>query len=197
MIQTSNRLSYDTDTYKYDVRESENVGKYRLVQENFLNTNSCYIMDPSVKLGRYHDCYLVDTDSILSGRSDPYSRCPSKEVRRTPTDVRVCPTRMCTFSHTAEMTRVSNPPCTQKEIGINRWEWLMEDPQEKALTRFDTNISNRLIVKDNHRPILIDKQSTSQKPIACDGVGMDQFRWDGAALLPFVHWRPGNEMLHM
>ena len=36
----------------------------------------------------------------------------------------------------------------------NRWEWLCLDPQEKVLIPFDHNINNRIIVKDNHRPII-------------------------------------------
>lgn len=195
MIQTSNRPSYDTDTYKYSVRESENVGKYRMSGIFASNDSSCYVPDPSVKLGRYRDCYSVDTDSILSGRADPYSKCPTKEVRHVPTDIRVCPTKQCAFSPT-EATRTSNPPCTQKEIGINRWVWLMEDPQDKALMRFETNVCNRLIVKDNHRPILIDNTDSNYKELNASPSSPEQYTWNGPALLPFVHWRPENEMLH-
>ena len=41
-----------------------------------------------------------------------------------------------------------------RELGINRWEWLCLDPQERVLIPFDHNINNRIIVKDNHRPII-------------------------------------------
>ena len=59
-----------------------------------------------------------------------------------------------------EDTRLSNPPCTMRETEINRFEWLCEDPQNNVEIPFATNISNRIIVKDNHRPIL-------PTPISC------------------------------
>ena len=54
----------------------------------------------------------------------------------------------------AEDTRLSNPSCNLRCTGWNRWEWLCKDPQEKVLIPFDWNISNRLVAKDNHRPII-------------------------------------------
>ena len=52
----------------------------------------------------------------------------------------------------AEDTRLSNPSCNLRGTGWNRWEWLCINPQEKVEMPFDYNISNRIIVKDNHRP---------------------------------------------
>lgn len=52
----------------------------------------------------------------------------------------------------SEETRTSNPPCNLRGTGWNRWEWLCKNPQERIEVPFDFNISNRIIVKDNHRP---------------------------------------------
>ena len=52
-----------------------------------------------------------------------------------------------------EDTRLSNPPCTLRGTGWNRWEWLCQDPQEE-LRPFDFNISNRIAAKDAHRPCI-------------------------------------------
>jgi hypothetical protein len=54
----------------------------------------------------------------------------------------------------AEETRLSNPSCNLRSTGWNRWEWLCHDPQERVMMPFDWNISNRIVVKDNHRPII-------------------------------------------
>lgn len=54
----------------------------------------------------------------------------------------------------AEETRMSNPPCNLRGSGLNRWEWLCMNPQERVEVPFDWNVSNRIIVKDNHRPCL-------------------------------------------
>lgn len=54
----------------------------------------------------------------------------------------------------AEDTRLSNPPCTLRATGWNRWEWLCWDPQDRALIPFEWNTSYRTVVKDNHTPII-------------------------------------------
>ena len=54
----------------------------------------------------------------------------------------------------AEDTRLSNPPCSLRGTGWNRWEWLCLNPQDRVEIPFDWNISNRLLVKDNHRPVI-------------------------------------------
>ena len=51
-----------------------------------------------------------------------------------------------------EDTRLSNPPCTLRGTGINRWEWLCRNPQERVFVPFDFNISDKTLAKDNHRP---------------------------------------------
>jgi len=51
-----------------------------------------------------------------------------------------------------ESTRLSNPPCTLRATGWNRWEWLCYDPQDKAVVPFDYLVSNRIMFKDNHKP---------------------------------------------
>lgn len=51
-----------------------------------------------------------------------------------------------------EDTRLVNPPCTLRGTGFNRWEWMCLNPQERVEIPFDYNISNRIVVKDNHRP---------------------------------------------
>jgi len=53
-----------------------------------------------------------------------------------------------------EDTRLSNPPCTLRGTGWNRWEWLCYDPQDKAIIPFQWNTSYRIVVKDNHVPCL-------------------------------------------
>jgi hypothetical protein len=53
-----------------------------------------------------------------------------------------------------EASRLSNPPCTLRSTGWNRWEWLCYDPQERASVPFDYLVSNRIMVKDNHVPCL-------------------------------------------
>lgn len=54
----------------------------------------------------------------------------------------------------AEDTRLSNPSCNLRGTGWNRFEWLCQNPQARVEIPFDYNISNRIVVKDNHRPCI-------------------------------------------
>ena len=54
----------------------------------------------------------------------------------------------------AEDTRLSNPSCNLRGTGWNRFEWLCQNPQDRVEIPFDWNISNRIVVKDNHRPCI-------------------------------------------
>jgi len=53
-----------------------------------------------------------------------------------------------------ESTRLSNPPCTLRGTGWNRWEWLCKNPQDRVEVPFDHMIDSVLMAKDNHRPLL-------------------------------------------
>jgi hypothetical protein len=61
---------------------------------------------------------------------------------------------------------LSNPPCTLKGTGWNRWEWLCYDPQVKAIIPFEWNTSYRNVVKDNFVPCIelpMDQEPTLPK----------------------------------
>jgi hypothetical protein len=51
-----------------------------------------------------------------------------------------------------EDTRLSNPPCTLRGTGWNRFEWLPHNPQERVTEPFDFMINSKILSKDNHRP---------------------------------------------
>ncbi len=51
-----------------------------------------------------------------------------------------------------EDTRISNPTCTLRGTGWNRWEWLCINPQERVEMPFDWNINTNIMFRDNHRP---------------------------------------------
>ena len=51
---------------------------------------------------------------------------------------------------------VSNPPCTLRGTGVNRFDPLCWNPQDRAVEpwRYRDGTAYRLVVKDNHRPCL-------------------------------------------
>ena len=161
-----NRLNYDDGTYTHILRESIGPGEYQIATPR-VDCNGCFFPSPDVRLARYGAAVCgkeaIDVDSELMGITRKSSKCPSDKFK--PTDKPFCNTTMpkdCT-GLTTEETRLSNPPCTLRGTGWNRWEWLCKNPQDKALVPFDFNINNRLVVKDNHRPCV--PQPKDQAPL--------------------------------
>ena len=103
----------------------------------------------------------VDVGSELLGLSYKNTKCAAEQFvpgKYVPPVGGVCspagkyPVRGCMAP--TEDTRLSNPPCTLRATGWNRWEWLCYNPQEKAVVPFAYEVSNRILVKDNHVPCL-------------------------------------------
>lgn len=154
-----NRLNYDGCTYKHILRESIGPGEYYLGTPR-VDCNGCFFPSPDVILNRYGaavcDKNLIDVDSEMLGITRKISNCPMDKF--IPSDKDFCKVnklRDC-YGLTREDTKISNPPCTLRGTGWNRWEWLCQNPQDNALIPFDWNINNRLVVKDNHRPCVQD-----------------------------------------
>lgn len=150
-----NNLNYDTCTYKHNLRQSVGVFDYLMTTPS---SCECRVEKP----------YSIDLDSELIGITRQASNCPdnkhlptsggkSHQVSCIKDSKKIC--KDITKTH----TRLDNPACTLRGSGWNRWEWLPKNPQDKTLVPFDYNISNRIIVKDNHRPVLhkpLDQQTT-------------------------------------
>jgi hypothetical protein len=59
--------------------------------------------------------------------------------------------------------RLNDPPCTLRGSGWNRFEWLCQNPQERAMMPFDWFIPGRILHKDAHRPCI--PTPISAKPV--------------------------------
>ena len=157
--QAFNRLSYDVNTYQYDVQQSVGPGAYSLGTP-MPHCQPCFARDTRVTNGttggsECADRPAVDVGSELLGITRRATNCPTGKFMPGKGDcgaLRQFPD--CRSSPETEDTRLSNPPCTLRCTGWNRWQWLCQDPQARALVPFDWNVSNRLVVKDNHRPHL-------------------------------------------
>lgn len=101
----------------------------------------------------------VDDNSELKGLNYRTSKC-DKDMYN-PYGYKVKPAciaegnqdaRACTAP--TESTRLSNPPCTLRSTGWNRWEWLCWNPQDRALIPFQWNVNSSIVTKDNHVPAM-------------------------------------------
>jgi hypothetical protein len=161
MSSAFNRLNYDVNTYQYDVARSVAPGSY-VLNTPMPHCKPCLTPDARVHQGTSgaamcEDRPQVDVGSELLGLPRRATRCPAGKYRPRADGGAPCGLRMaaeCKSNPLAEDTRLSNPAATLRGTGWNRWEWLCQDPQERALVPFDFNINNRTITKDNHRPHL-------------------------------------------
>jgi hypothetical protein len=85
-----------------------------------------------------------------------------------------------------------------RSTGWNRWEWLCQNPQDKALMPFDFLISNRLMMKDNHRPCLpkpLDQcaMNPEPKPSMIKPLS-DYVKGARQDMIPSVHYRNCSEI---
>lgn len=159
------RLNYDACSYEQKLKESIGPGMYQLGSP----ANDCTACsqdvpsDPYMRWQSWGPGFCspgstVDTSSELLGITRKASKCSSEQYlpgQAAPPGQ--CVARGRTGPECAvqtEPTRVSNPPCTLKGTGNNRWEWLCWNPQDRAIIPFEWNVSNRIVVKDNHAPCL-------------------------------------------
>jgi len=172
-----NRLDYDTCAYKQELSESIGPGEYQLGTPH-ISCEDCFTRDPQLIMQRAGASVaktvpMVDVDSELMNITRKLSNCSKDEFipkfnekGEIDNSLEQKHFKDCGIP-TIENTRLSNPACNLRGTGWNRWEWLCDNPQERVLMPFDTNISNRLVFKDNHRPViprLIDQTSILPTP---------------------------------
>lgn len=201
-----NRLPYDSCSYTHALQESMKSGEYMLNTPTIGN-DQCFYDDPYIRMDKMGASVctnkeLIDVDSELLGLNVKNTKCPSKKYK--PSQEPFCNKTIlqsCDFL-SQEDTRLSNPPCTLKETGWNRWEWLCENPQDSAIIPFDTDTNYRLLVKDNHKPCLPELVDTSlalpdeKHNITKDAFGPTKQDWNKHVEEnePFVHWRCCGEI---
>ena len=157
---SSSRLKFDDCTYKHILRESVAPGDYAVSMPR-VDCQNCYFPSPDVRIDHYGagTCKeLIDVDSELMGITRRATSCPMGKYLPKPGEFCEMKLGKDCMGMTAEETRLSNPPCTLRGTGWNRWEWLCQDPQDKVLIPFDYMVNNRLLAKDNHRPCVQDPQ---------------------------------------
>lgn len=165
------RVGYDPCTYRHELVESIGPGDY-MVNTPTVECSQCTTNNPYVQPNRkYGNSYSknsewVDVQSELLGITRPLSKCPEDGYRPgSKYDIRVSNEWLaaegdgkqseCDRFLQTEDTLISNPPCTLRGTGINRFEFLHENPQDNAIRSFDrVGVQMRLVARDNHRPCI-------------------------------------------
>ena len=136
--------NYDTGAYRTAVRESMAPGHYILHTPLFKQPCDG---------GR-----LTDGETELFGISRRNSHCPGLQFQPGQGADLACklPGRTASDKERlqSEDTRFSNPACSLRGTGVNRWMTLCDDPQAHALSPVPPSSSDRYLAKDNHRPLI-------------------------------------------
>ena len=171
---SSASLSQNACSYEEQLKRTIGPGMYMLgtPANDYSDCGRDIPSDPSIRWQQWGPGFCdfgntIDVNSELRGLNYKNTMCASEQYypgRYTPARGTACAAagkqdpRKCTAP--MESTRLSNPPCTLRGTGWNRWEWLCYDPQDKAVVPFDYLASNRLMFKDNHKaciPDLVDE----------------------------------------
>lgn len=188
------RLNYDNCAYEKCLEESVNVGDYMLKQPK--NKNNCFFDSPYVRPNKNQvatctNNELIDIDSELMGLKRTAGKCVKSDMP----DCKLSKLVSCEDNNflSSEDTRLSNPPCTLRGNGWNRWEYLCENPQDSAILPFTTNINDKYLAKDNHKPLIPQVNDTTN--LLHDNL---ECMTDGTVLkgesTPLVHWRNCDEI---
>jgi len=195
------RINYDSCAYDKKLAESTGPGEYLLKRPS--NPETCFTGSPQIRYDRgavskFKHISVIDVDSELMGLNRTLAKCPESKLLTGEKDH----LQMCKADERflyAEDTKLSNPPCTLKGHGWNRWEWLCENPQDKAIRGFNTNMSDRTIAKDTHRPLVptpLDATNSISNDQACYTDGRQNISefYDEKKEIPIVHWRSCEEI---
>lgn len=172
-----NRLPYDICSYNHTLAETVGPGVYQLTTPPN-SCEPCHASDPYIRLqstgaSLSRNTPLIDIDSELHGITRNLSDCPDRKYMPSKDNSAYCGaqsgkivgcqknskvcvdnTNMVHFKNCfkpTEDTRLSNPPCTLRGTGWNRWEWLCQNPQDRVEVPFDHQIDSVIVAKDNHR----------------------------------------------
>jgi len=162
-IGHSSRLDYDVNYYKDRLQESTDPLLYRVDRNQMYNCNNCLsILGPRgsnlnpaisrVNQGGYAPAQdLADLESILSNRNVPLSKDRLAHVNPVNvTKFKLYNNTICNDTLNPENTRLSYPASMYRDISINRFYDLPQNPQEPIY--WDASVDTRLEAKDNFNP---------------------------------------------
>jgi hypothetical protein len=189
---SSTRLNNDACTYQHNLKQSIGGMDYMLNIPK-VHCGACFSTDPSLRgksgAANCSTMPLIDIDSELKSITRKASKCPLQHY--IPQNKPFCTLASIPDCQALprEDTRLSNNPCTLRCTGWNRWEWLCQNPQDKALLPFETNINYRTIVKDNHRPCLpVPLDQNMMNPPKVNVSTVPSCTMEADTDVPSVHW---------
>ena len=167
------RLSYDKEAYRHKINNSVRDGLYRTDLPR-VNCKQCYPykkttpIEVSPSEESFNINNLVDVSSELLGITRRATLNPAGKYQAgsiSTNSVDLTPWRDQIIQE--EESRTTHPACNLRGTGWDRWEWVCPNPQNNYEKPFKNLESNRLMAKDNHRPIIpepLDQTCALPKP---------------------------------
>ena len=167
------RNRYDVEDYNRDLYQTIRPGHFKtnLPRNNCdgcLNPNPAHNASFGASINKQN---LMDVDSELMGLTRKNTKCPENKYLPGEANEQFKNSNLNHFGDcpncVGESTRLSNPGCTLRGTGWNRWEWLCQNPQDRAIIPFNRGLeigaNTNLMARDNHRPCMPEpvKQSLS------------------------------------
>jgi len=157
------RLPYTDDAYEDKQFISVGTGNYRVDPSNMYNEQYCLSTDgprythmgptnstQNKLTGKAFSQELVDLESILTNRNVPTSKARTGHLNPiNPTkDTTLYNTPECGRQLIPEYSKLQDPPCNYRDMGINRFYNPVRDLQQNIF--YDFAVNTRLEVKDNY-----------------------------------------------
>jgi hypothetical protein len=175
------RQIYDVNAYSKSLEQSTNPLKYLLDPIAVNRCDPCRVSQPGyngrVGVSITHQRPLVDVESDLMLLNYRNTKDPNQKFKPSCSQCGECiegypcgggvvascnncqeklfHLPVCNAPFT-DSTRISNPICTARGIGINRFQPLCLNPQDENrwLQPSEVGINYRMVVKDNHTPCI-------------------------------------------
>jgi hypothetical protein len=175
------RTKYDKNDYRRDLGQSVGSANYHINLPRNNGGAECFAANmPNAGFGGsvFRNIHPVDVDSELMGLSYPATRASSRKFSpKSPQVDQFADSNLIRFEECGnfanESTRLSNPPATLRATGINRWEWLCQNPQDRAIEPFTRVVDTMQIAKDNHRPCIPFPLERTAAPDPVNSVNAD------------------------
>lgn len=165
--QSMNRRTYDGCKTGDDLRVTTGPGRYQLDMPPQY-CDACYAPEPTVRQQKWgaalnQGFQKTDVESDLLNLNRPTTRTVCDQYNPDQNKVNAAAkesAKECSFPQT--FSRLVDPPCNNRAVGWNRWEWLCDNPQGAVMLPFDNQVATRLQKRDQHRPCI----PVPQKPDA-------------------------------
>lgn len=180
MSGTFERRIYDANAYKIALEQSTAPLRHVMDPGNYNRCDPCRPADigyiGNVGVSITHQRPLIDVESDLRLLNYPLSKDPAQQYQPScpqcgrcfegypcgggvVAGCKDCQERLFHFpacSIGTDYTRISNPKCSSREVGVNRFQPLCLNPQDENrwLPPSEVGINYRMVVKDNHVPCI-------------------------------------------